>query len=187
MLTKPLRDPGGNARLAYCLNSVLNVKVVVAALNQDKALVGAFSMITNLRMELFEALTPTHLVSLPEPLVPGGHAGLHPGGALGGVHQRLDIQLRHHLHLVLSNHRRASSSWTNEGRVLRSRDPPARCPRRTCWRGAGWACRAPGGGPAVPAAQPSTLIDARCNIKHCNLIAFRYLNNNWMVAYLKLM
>ena len=35
---------------------VLNVKVVVAAFNQEKALVGAFSVITNLRMELFEAL-----------------------------------------------------------------------------------------------------------------------------------
>ena len=32
------------------------VKAVVAALNQEKALVGAFFMITNLRMELFEAL-----------------------------------------------------------------------------------------------------------------------------------
>ena len=36
--------------------SVLNVKAVVAAFNQEKALVGAFSVITNLRMELFEAL-----------------------------------------------------------------------------------------------------------------------------------
>ena len=32
------------------------VKAVVAAFNQEKALVGAFSVITNLRMELFEAL-----------------------------------------------------------------------------------------------------------------------------------
>ena len=38
------------------LNSVLNVKAVVAASNHEKALVGAFSVITNLRMELFEAL-----------------------------------------------------------------------------------------------------------------------------------
>ena len=38
-------------------NSVLNVKAVVATFNQEKALVvGAFSVITNLRMELFEAL-----------------------------------------------------------------------------------------------------------------------------------
>ena len=38
------------------LPSVLIVKAVVAAFNQEKALVGAFSVITNLRMELFEAL-----------------------------------------------------------------------------------------------------------------------------------
>ena len=32
------------------------VTAVVAALNQEKALVGAFSVITNLRIDLFEAL-----------------------------------------------------------------------------------------------------------------------------------
>ena len=32
------------------------MKAVVAAFNQEKALVGAFTVITNLRMELFEAL-----------------------------------------------------------------------------------------------------------------------------------
>ena len=32
------------------------MKALVAAFNQEKALVGAFSVITNLRMELFEAL-----------------------------------------------------------------------------------------------------------------------------------
>ena len=32
------------------------MKAVVAAFNQEKGLVGAFSVITNLRMELFEAL-----------------------------------------------------------------------------------------------------------------------------------
>ena len=37
-------------------NSVLNVKGVVAAFNQEKALVGAFSVIMNLRMDLFQAL-----------------------------------------------------------------------------------------------------------------------------------
>ena len=36
------------------------MKAVVAAFNQEKALVGAFSVITNLRMELFEALLGTH-------------------------------------------------------------------------------------------------------------------------------
>ena len=38
------------------LNSVLNWKAVVAAFNQEKALVGVFSVISNLQMELFEAL-----------------------------------------------------------------------------------------------------------------------------------
>ena len=35
------------------------MKAVVAAFNQEKAPVGAFSVITNLRMELFEALKST--------------------------------------------------------------------------------------------------------------------------------
>ena len=35
------------------------MKAVVAAFNQEKALVGAFSVITNLRMELFQALDYT--------------------------------------------------------------------------------------------------------------------------------
>ena len=35
-----------------CLNSVLNVKVLVAAFEKEKALVGAFSVITNLRVDL---------------------------------------------------------------------------------------------------------------------------------------
>ena len=34
------------------------MKAVVATFNQEKALEGAFSVITNLRMELFEALVP---------------------------------------------------------------------------------------------------------------------------------
>ena len=38
------------------LTSVLNVKAVVAAFNQEKALAGAISVIMNLRMDLFEAL-----------------------------------------------------------------------------------------------------------------------------------
>ena len=37
------------------------MKAVVAAFNQEKALVGAFSVITNLRMEVFEALVDTRL------------------------------------------------------------------------------------------------------------------------------
>ena len=37
------------------------MKAVVATFNQEKALVGAFSVITKFRMELFEALTSTLL------------------------------------------------------------------------------------------------------------------------------
>ena len=37
------------------------MKAVVAAFNQEKALVGAFSMITNLRMDLFETLEVTQV------------------------------------------------------------------------------------------------------------------------------
>ena len=39
------------------------MKVVVAAFYQEKALVGAFSVITNLQMQLFEALVST--ISVP--------------------------------------------------------------------------------------------------------------------------
>ena len=35
------------------------MNAVVAAFNQEKALVGAFSVITNFRMQLFEALIPS--------------------------------------------------------------------------------------------------------------------------------
>ena len=57
MLTKP------PVPYDLCLNSVLNVKAVVATFHQEKALVGAFSVITNLRMELFEALQPRQMRS----------------------------------------------------------------------------------------------------------------------------
>ena len=43
------------------------MKAVVAAFNQEKALVGASSVITNLRMELFEALPPTLIRSSHQP------------------------------------------------------------------------------------------------------------------------
>ena len=45
------------------------MKAVVAAFNQEKALVGAFSVITNLRLELFEALLSTE--HFPPRLKPG--------------------------------------------------------------------------------------------------------------------
>ena len=42
--------------------------MLVAAFNQEKALVGAFSVITNLRMDLFEALVST-VSKLPHHLI----------------------------------------------------------------------------------------------------------------------
>ena len=52
------------------------MKAVVAAFNQEKALVGAFSVITNLRMELFQALSSTPvtgvLTRVAVPGLPGG-------------------------------------------------------------------------------------------------------------------
>ena len=50
-----------NRTQGRCGLKYLNVKAVVAAFNQEKALVGAFSVITNLRMELFEARDITSL------------------------------------------------------------------------------------------------------------------------------
>ena len=40
------------------------MKAVEAAFNQEKALVGAFSVITNLRMELFEALDSARVLTI---------------------------------------------------------------------------------------------------------------------------
>ena len=45
------------------------MKAVVAAFNQEKALVGAFSVITNLRMELFQALVFTVRTNIQATLV----------------------------------------------------------------------------------------------------------------------
>ena len=54
------------------------MKAVVAAFNQEKALVGAFSVITKLRMELFEAL------SSPAPPGVSVWRQLYPGFMEGG-------------------------------------------------------------------------------------------------------
>ena len=43
---------GAHVCLAWCLDSVLNVKVLVGAFNQEKALLGAFSVITKLRVDI---------------------------------------------------------------------------------------------------------------------------------------
>ena len=50
---------GVNARLAKCLNSVINVKALVGAFNQEKALIGAFSVIVRTDGS-FAALVPSH-------------------------------------------------------------------------------------------------------------------------------
>ena len=58
--------PGVNVRLAKCLNSVFNVKPVVAAFNKEKALVASRGLLRDyepshlLRMELFEALVTSN-------------------------------------------------------------------------------------------------------------------------------
>ena len=63
------------------------MKAVVAAFNQEKALVGAFSVITNLRMDLFEALLPTvssvYLEMLSEAVIEGCSAHTRPKVACG--------------------------------------------------------------------------------------------------------
>ena len=79
-----------------CLNSVLNVKAVVAAFNQERALVGAFSVITNLRMNIFGALPPVQVCgpgagTLPPDARDGGGAVLGAGPAVraaGGLQHR---------------------------------------------------------------------------------------------------
>ena len=53
----------GSTPVQHSALNVLNVKAVVAAFNQEKALEGAFSVVlANLRMELFQALFNTILV-----------------------------------------------------------------------------------------------------------------------------
>ena len=60
-ILKYLQEPAAilgpqNRTQGRCGLKYLNVKAVVATFNQEMALVGAFSVITNLRMDLFEAL-----------------------------------------------------------------------------------------------------------------------------------
>ena len=47
----------------FNMSCFLWLNAVVAAFNQEKALVGAFSVLTNLRMELFQALVYNAMVS----------------------------------------------------------------------------------------------------------------------------
>ena len=72
------------------------MKAVVAAFNQEKALVGAFSVITNLRMELFGALVvsnggtgcSTAVLLVPEVLLGAGDDGHVAGPAVHLLHRR---------------------------------------------------------------------------------------------------
>ena len=62
------------------------MKAVVAAFNQEKALVGAFSVITNLRMELFQALVITSSPHNDDPLMEAAKvAGAHWGWMVLGM------------------------------------------------------------------------------------------------------
>ena len=54
------------------------MKAVVAAFNQEKALVGAFSVITNLRMDRFEALVTVSPVQVLLGVMPEAGADLRP-------------------------------------------------------------------------------------------------------------
>ena len=49
--------PWLDACLVQCLNNVLNVKVLVGAFNQEKALVGAFSVIVQLHQLIVYSTT----------------------------------------------------------------------------------------------------------------------------------
>ena len=61
------------------------MKAVIAAFNQEKALVGAFSVIRNLRMELFEALVavcaPIIAVAIHLATTPSGDTRILPASA----------------------------------------------------------------------------------------------------------
>ena len=63
------------------------MKAVVAAFNQEKALVGAFSVITNLRMELFGA---AHRATLEVPIPGRPVAGVH-GAAVAPLEAELPL------------------------------------------------------------------------------------------------
>ena len=76
----------------------MNVKAVVAAFNQEKALVGAFSVITNLRMEIFEALLDWLPSPLVEHVIHAGHAAV-AGGVRGGAVEVLEAA-----HLLQAGH-----------------------------------------------------------------------------------
>ena len=52
------------------------MKAVVAAFNQEKALVGAFSVLTNLRMKLFQAQLGSHCIIIASSAAMDGGDGI---------------------------------------------------------------------------------------------------------------
>ena len=73
------------------------MKAVVAAFNQEKALVGAFTVITNLRMELFEALIRIKMMlPLLQPLNVLQEYRRCDGDGRDVHHHRPGVRGRHH-------------------------------------------------------------------------------------------
>ena len=77
------------------------MKAVVAAFNQEKALVGAFSVITKLRMELFQALVTSITLCYCHLVHEGGVEWQRQGG-----HRKLGLegQLQGEVERVLGRH-----------------------------------------------------------------------------------
>ena len=99
------------------------MKAVVATFNQEKALVGAFSVITNFRMELFEALLSSHL-QFPPPeqfldVRPSSRRSVVSSGC--GVetifpylpHPLVPSSLHYHKHTIMMNQATPTSSPTS--------------------------------------------------------------------------
>ena len=88
------------------------MKAVVAAFNQEKALVGAFSVITNLRMELFEALL---LVTCPRTLPIYCSLSRSGGGGAQLPHHPAQWLREHRLrvHWQAAGHNRSIIYWNN--------------------------------------------------------------------------
>ena len=77
------------------------MKAVVAAFNQEKALVGASSMITNLRMDLFESLVESGFTAL---VVPSLIAATSPPVILDTYWLRTKLLLVPTYHTIAGNH-----------------------------------------------------------------------------------
>ena len=112
------------------------MKALVGAFNQEKALVGAFSVLTNLRVELFQALA---VMSSVQRVAPAG--GLHaaPGPAAGGggglprAHGPGHPHPHHHLapHQVSVTHHRVLLTAHSRVRVSVAAVPPVTVSRPT--------------------------------------------------------